>query len=34
LDDSYTADPQSGAGVVAYIVDTGILTTHNDFQGK
>jgi len=34
LDDSYTADPQSGAGVVAYIVDTGILTTHNDFQGR
>jgi len=24
----------TGAGVVAYIVDTGILTTHVDFQGR
>jgi subtilisin family serine protease len=33
LDDSYTYG-NSGAGVTAYIVDTGILTTHEDFGGR
>jgi subtilisin family serine protease len=33
LDDSYTYG-SSGAGVTAYIVDTGILTTHEDFGGR
>jgi len=33
LDGSYTYDA-SGAGVNAYIVDTGILLSHNDFSGR
>ncbi|MBL39166.1 MAG: alkaline serine protease [Xanthomonadales bacterium] len=33
LDGSYTYGP-SGAGVNAYIVDTGILLSHNDFAGR
>ena len=33
LDDSYTY-ASSGTGVTAYIVDTGILTTHEDFGGR
>jgi subtilisin family serine protease len=33
LDDSYTYE-SSGSGVTAYIVDTGILTTHEDFGGR
>ncbi|GAB4085822.1 hypothetical protein GCM10028784_24520 [Myceligenerans cantabricum] len=33
LDDSYTYS-SSGAGVTAYVVDTGILTTHTDFGGR
>jgi subtilisin family serine protease len=33
LDDSYTYE-SSGTGVTAYIVDTGILTTHEDFGGR
>jgi subtilisin family serine protease len=33
LDDSYTYG-NSGTGVTAYIVDTGILTTHEDFGGR
>jgi subtilisin family serine protease len=33
LDDSYTYT-DSGTGVKAYIVDTGILTTHEDFGGR
>jgi subtilisin family serine protease len=33
LDDSYTYG-NSGTGVTAYIVDTGILTTHQDFGGR
>ncbi|MCP2267147.1 S8 family peptidase [Promicromonospora thailandica] len=33
LDDSYTYGA-SGSGVTAYIVDTGILTTHEDFGGR
>ncbi|GAB4086231.1 serine protease [Myceligenerans cantabricum] len=33
LDDSYTY-PNTGSGVTAYIIDTGILTTHQDFGGR
>ncbi|GAA1870319.1 S8 family serine peptidase [Myceligenerans crystallogenes] len=33
LDNSYTY-ASSGSGVTAYIVDTGILTTHSDFGGR
>ncbi|MBL0885297.1 S8 family peptidase [Myceligenerans sp. I2] len=33
LDDSYTY-PNDGSGVTAYIIDTGILTTHQDFGGR
>lgn len=33
LDGSYTYNA-SGAGVNAYIVDTGILLSHNDFSGR
>ncbi|MDC0714689.1 S8 family serine peptidase [Stigmatella sp. ncwal1] len=33
LDGNYTYDT-SGSGVHAYIIDTGILTTHSDFGGR
>ncbi|MFC7614621.1 S8 family serine peptidase [Actinokineospora soli] len=33
LDNSYTY-PNEGAGVTAYIIDTGIRTTHTDFGGQ
>jgi len=33
LDNSYTY-PNTGAGVTAYIIDTGIRTTHGDFGGR
>ena len=33
LDQSYTAEP-GAAQVNAYVIDTGILTTHQDFQGR
>ncbi|MFC8798534.1 S8 family serine peptidase [Promicromonospora sp. NPDC057138] len=33
LDDTYTYG-NAGTGVTAYIVDTGILTTHEDFGGR
>lgn len=33
LDDSYTYG-NSGAGVTAYIIDTGILNSHEDFGGR
>ena len=33
LDNRYTYD-RTGAGVDAYVVDTGILTTHPDFGGR
>ncbi|MGX7828043.1 S8 family peptidase [Actinokineospora sp. 24-640] len=33
LDSSYTY-PNGGAGVTAYIIDTGIRTTHTDFGGQ
>jgi hypothetical protein len=34
LNNSYTYPDNTGAGVRAYIVDTGILTTHTDFGGR
>ncbi|MFE2756817.1 S8 family peptidase [Actinosynnema sp. NPDC059335] len=33
LDSSYTY-PNDGSGVTAYIIDTGIRTTHSDFGGR
>jgi subtilisin family serine protease len=33
LNNSYTY-PVTGAGVHAYIIDTGVLLTHNDFNGR
>ncbi|MCX2971420.1 MULTISPECIES: S8 family serine peptidase [Streptomyces] len=33
LDDSYTY-PNDGAGVRAYVLDTGVRTTHQDFGGR
>ena len=33
LSNSYTYN-STGAGVTAYIIDTGILTTHNEFGGR
>ncbi|MBO0607776.1 S8 family peptidase [Myceligenerans salitolerans] len=33
LDDSYTY-PNTGSGVTAYIIDTGIRTSHQDFGGR
>ena len=33
LDSSYTY-PNQGSGVTAYIIDTGIRTTHSDFGGR
>ena len=33
LNSSYTY-PNTGAGVTAYIIDTGILSAHNDFGGR
>jgi subtilisin family serine protease len=33
LSNSYTYD-NTGAGVHAYVIDTGILTTHSDFGGR
>ncbi|MFD1151429.1 S8 family peptidase [Saccharothrix hoggarensis] len=33
LDSSYT-NPNTGSGVTAYIIDTGIRTTHTDFGGR
>lgn len=34
LDDSYTYPDSAGEGVSAYILDTGIRMTHNDFGGR
>jgi len=34
LDMSYPYPTQAGAGVTAYIIDTGILTTHTDFGSR
>ena len=33
LNNTYTA-PNTGSGVHAYIIDTGIMTTHTDFGGR
>ncbi|KAI1823194.1 subtilase [Xylaria intraflava] len=32
--DSYVFDDTAGTGITAYVVDTGILTTHEEFQGR
>ncbi|KAJ8124330.1 hypothetical protein O1611_g9311 [Lasiodiplodia mahajangana] len=32
--DSYVFDDSAGQGITAYVVDTGILTTHQEFQGR
>jgi len=34
LDGSYAASSKAGAGVTAYIVDTGIYVAHNEFGGR
>ena len=31
---TYVFDSTAGAGIVAYVVDTGILVTHSEFQGR
>ncbi|KAI1273072.1 subtilase [Xylaria sp. FL0933] len=31
---SYVFDDSAGQGITAYVVDTGILTTHEEFQGR
>ncbi|KAI1421512.1 subtilase [Xylaria sp. FL1777] len=31
---SYVFDDSAGTGITAYVVDTGILTTHEEFQGR
>jgi len=31
---TYVFDSTSGAGITAYIVDTGILATHSEFEGR
>ncbi|KAJ3575553.1 hypothetical protein NPX13_g3991 [Xylaria arbuscula] len=33
-EDSYVFDDSAGQGITAYVVDTGILTTHEEFQGR
>lgn len=33
LDNSFTS-PSSGASVTVYVIDTGVLVTHADFQGR
>lgn len=30
----YAYPPTSGAGVTVYVVDTGVFTTHNEFEGR
>ncbi|KAI0466171.1 subtilase [Xylaria cf. heliscus] len=32
--DSYVFDDSAGEGITAYVVDTGIRTTHEEFQGR
>ncbi|WP_371527078.1 S8 family peptidase [Streptomyces sp. NBC_01283] len=34
LDKSYTAPESAGKGVTAYVIDTGIRTSHQDFGGR
>ncbi|KAI1812950.1 protease [Poronia punctata] len=32
--DAYVFDDSAGAGITVYVVDTGILTSHSEFQGR
>jgi subtilisin family serine protease len=32
--ESYVFDDSAGTGITAYVVDTGILTSHSEFQGR
>lgn len=32
--DSYVFDDSAGEGITVYVVDTGILTSHEEFQGR
>lgn len=34
LDNSYTYPDSAGEGVTAYVIDTGVRITHNDFGGR
>ncbi|MEU5955373.1 S8 family peptidase [Streptomyces sp. NPDC047525] len=34
LDKSYTSPESAGQGVTAYVIDTGVRTTHKDFGGR
>ncbi|MFF1453414.1 S8 family peptidase [Streptomyces sp. NPDC058274] len=34
LDHGYTSPPPAGAGVTAYVIDTGVRITHRDFGGR
>merc|ERR1719162_338654 len=34
IDDSYTSPGAQGAGVHVYVLDTGVRTTHSDFEGR
>lgn len=34
LDHEYHHDPKGGEGVTVYVLDTGIRTTHRDFEGR
>jgi subtilisin family serine protease len=34
MDDTYTYNNLAGAGVTSYVIDTGILVSHNEFGGR
>ncbi len=34
MDDKYTYPDSAGSGVTAYIIDTGVRKTHNEFEGR
>ncbi|RFU84385.1 S8 family peptidase [Streptomyces triticagri] len=34
LDDAYTYPDSAGEGVTAYVIDTGVRVSHNDFEGR
>ncbi|MEU6737492.1 S8 family peptidase [Streptomyces physcomitrii] len=34
LNDAYTYPDSAGEGVTAYVIDTGVRTTHSDFEGR